>query len=138
VKIFASYQIPVIELSLSGYWKYLSGSPYQANARVRGSQIGWTSSIYPNMEPLGTRLNDNQHQLDMRFEKVFNVGFHRFGVYADVSNLFNEAVVTGRVARYPSLSITDPSTAKSTSVNFMSPQYMNAGRQVTLGARWSF
>jgi len=138
LKLFASYQIPKIEVAVSGYWKYLSGAPYTANARLRTSVTNWTGSIYPNIQPLGSNLNDNQHQLDMRFEKLFNAGFHRFGIYADISNLLNEAVVTGRVSRYPSLSITNPGTGKSSTVNFGDPQYVNAGRQITFGVRWSF
>ncbi|MEI6666885.1 MAG: TonB-dependent receptor [Acidobacteriota bacterium] len=138
VKIFASYQIPVVEVQLGAYLKYLSGAPYTAYRRLSGSNFGWSSSLNVNLEPLGTHMNDSQTSADIRLEKVFSVGFHRFGVYADVSNLFNTGIVLGRLAWYPNQSLTNPATGKSVSVAFGDPQVMNAGRQVTLAGRWSF
>lgn len=74
----------------------------------------------------------------MRFEKVFDVGIHRFGIYADVSNFFNQTIVTGRMSRYPSQSLTDPATGDSVDVKFGDPLSLNPGRQITFGGRWSF
>ena len=74
----------------------------------------------------------------MRFEKLVKVAGNRFGVYADMSNLFNAGVVTSRQTRYPSLTLTDPVTGDSVPVAFGDPRTMNAARQITLGFRWSF
>jgi hypothetical protein len=138
VKIYASYQIPVVEVQVAGSFKYLSGTPYTAYRRISGSNFAWPNSINVNLQPLGSNLNDSQSLTDIRFEKVFNIGFHRFGVYADVSNLFNKGIVTGRLSRYPNQALTDPATGDSVTVAFGDPQYMNAGRQLTIGGRWSF
>ncbi len=138
VKLYASYQVPKAEVLVSGYWRYLSGSPYTAVSRMPGSRFGWPSSLFVNLEPLGTYLNDSQANLDLRLEKVLDFGIHRFGVYADISNAFNKGVVRTRVDRYPNLTLTNPANGESVRVQFGDPRNMNAGRQVTFGGRWSF
>jgi len=137
-KLFGSYQIPKIDVMASGYWLFTSGSPYTANARFSASSLNWTSAQTINLEKPGTHLNDRSSTVDMRFEKLVKVASNRFGVYADVSNLFNAGVVTSRQTRYPSLTLTDPVTGDDVPVAFGDPRAMNPARQVTFGFRWSF
>jgi len=59
---------------------------------------------------------------------VIQVDMHRFGVYADMINLFNSNTVTSRQNIYPS----------SGGVDFLAPTGIQGARQVTFGARWSF
>jgi hypothetical protein len=138
VKLFGSYQVPKVEVLVSGYWRYLSGTPYTPYSRMPASRFNWTGSINVNLEPLGTYRNDGQTNVDLRLEKVIDFGIHRFGVYADMSNLFNTGVVTGRILRYPTQTLTNPANGESVVVAFGDPQQMNAGRQITFGGRWSF
>lgn len=138
IKLFAGYQVPKAEVMLSGYLSYQSGSPYTAFARISGSRFNWPNSISPRIEPQGTELNDSATNLDMRLEKVVDVGIHRFGVYADFQNLFNTGIVTNRLARYSSQTLTNPATGEGVKVWFGYPRTMNSARQITLGGRWSF
>ena len=46
------------------------------------------------LRPRGSERNDFFNQIDMRAEKDFSVRGHRFGVYADIINLFNTNAVT--------------------------------------------
>jgi hypothetical protein len=136
-KVFAGYQIPKIEVSVNGYFRAISGYPYTAYSNVSSSVFNWTGRINVNLEPRGTHRNDVWTQLDLRLEKVFDVGIHRFGIYADLENLFNQQVVTDRQDRYPSRGLTDY-YGNSFTLPFGGPTYLIGGRQITLGGRWSF
>jgi hypothetical protein len=138
VKVFAGYQIPKIEVSLNAYFRYLSGAPYTPYSRRSASSLAWTGSVNVNLKPLGSYLNDNQSTVDLRAEKVFDVGIHRFGVYADMANLFNSGTVATRGDRYPSVSLTNPVTGDSHTLLFGDPRSLIPSRQITFGARWSF
>ena len=57
---------------------------------------------------------------------------HRFGLYADIANLFNSGAVLTRQNRFPSTTISD------TTVPYLAPTSVLGARQVTFGARWMF
>ncbi len=137
-KAFGSYQIPKIDVAASAYALYTSGTPYHGQARFSGSSLNWTSAQLVNLEALDAHRNDAIHTVDMRFEKLFNVHSNRFGVYSDISNLFNSGSVISHQTRYPSLTLRDPTTGAKVVVPYGGPRTMNAARQVTFGARWSF
>ncbi len=138
VRLFGGYQIPKIEVSVNGYWQYGSGEPYAAYYRVSTSRTDWTSSIYVNVDSRDMHISNAYSQLDLRLEKVINVGIHRFGFYADIANLFNQNTVVSNNGRYPSTSLSNITTGASYPVYFGGPLTTLAGRQITLGARWSF
>ena len=143
VKVFAGYQIPVIDLSVDAYFRWMSGRPYVPYSRIRGSNLGWPFSSYvtPNLESPGEHRNDNFNQTDLRLEKVFNVGFHRFGVYLDIANLFNQSIVTARQTRYPNRNLTaldSEGNPVDNYVDFGGPTAVMGPRQFTIGGRWSF
>jgi hypothetical protein len=138
VKLFGGYQIPKVEISVNGYWRYLSGRPYTAYANVSSRTFNWTSSLSTNLEPRGNHRNDTWTQFDVRAEKVFNYGIHRFGIYVDMENLFNQGIVTARQDRYPNRSLTSSIDGSSFVLPFGGPTTLIAGRQITFGARWSF
>jgi hypothetical protein len=131
-KTYISYQIPVAEVSLNAYYRFLSGATYNPVQRVAGSVINYSSSVDVNLEPLGSRRNDSLSLVDLRVEKLVNVGVNRFGVYMDVANLFNAGTVTTRQTRYPNRSIS------GFPVLFGNPTAVTPGRQATVGLRWSF
>jgi hypothetical protein len=149
VKAFVGYQVPVIEVAVNGYFTYLSGWPYAANRSVSSSTLNYVSSLTVNVDERGSsapqpvtkksiyQVTDPEARLDVRFEKVFKYGVHRFGVYVDVQNLSNQGAVTSRQTRYPNRSLTDVEGNGFTS-NFGDPLYLQNARQVTFGARWSF
>ena len=84
------------------------------------------------LEPRGTERNDFSHNFDLRAEKAFKVEGHRFGVYADIVNLFNTASITTRNPRYPS------TTISGETVLYKAPTAVQGARQVTIGGRWMF
>ena len=59
-------------------------------------------------------------------------GYNRFGVYADIENLFNVGTAITAQTRFPSAAIS------GNAVLFGSPSAVTPARQVTFGARWSF
>jgi Carboxypeptidase regulatory-like domain/TonB dependent receptor len=137
VKIFATYQIPKVDIGINAYYRYVSGRTYAAFERYSSSEINFPISSggrSPYLEPLGSRRVDAESIVDVRFDKMFKVGSRRdrFSVYVDIANLFNAGTVTRVVDRYPSLSI------GGSSVDFGGARTVIAPRQATLGARWSF
>lgn len=132
LKIFAGYQIPIVEISANAYYRYLSGLPWTPFQRVSGSTFNWTGSIDLLLESRGSRRTEGQQLLDIRFEKVFQVGSNRLGLYLDAENLLNEGFVTSVQARNPS------ATISGTSVPLGGVTAITAPRQLTFGGRWSF
>jgi hypothetical protein len=94
--------------------------------------INYSANIDLNIEPLGNRRNDGLSLVDLRAEKIFKYGIHRFGVYIDVVNLFNVGTVTSRQTRYPNRGIS------GFNVLFGDPTAVTPARQGTVGLRWSF
>jgi hypothetical protein len=131
-KTYLSYQIPVIDVSLNASHRFLSGTTYTPVQRLAGSVINYSSFVDINLEPLGSRRNDNLSLVDLRAEKLFHAGINRFGVYLDVANLLNAGTITGRQNRFPSRTISGASVA------FGDPTAVTPGRQATVGLRWSF
>lgn len=134
VKIFAGYQIPKIEVSLNTYYRGISGATYTpvANVSGRSSSLNWFGSANIFVAPRGSERLETQHIVDLRAEKVFNVDVHRFGVFVDVGNLFNNDTVTAVQTRVPSREIS------GFDVLYQSPTSLISARQITIGGRWSF
>jgi hypothetical protein len=134
VKIYASYQVPKVDVLVGAALSGLSGRPYTPYARFSNSQLnipgGARRQIF--LEPRGTERNDFYRNVDMRAEKVFRASGHRFGVFVDVTNVLNTATVTSRQARYPSTSIS------GSTVLYKAPTGLQLARQATVGGRWSF
>ncbi len=132
LKIFAGYQIPKLEISANMYYRYLSGLPWTPFRRVPASTFNWSGSIDLLLEPRGSRRTESHQLMDLRFEKVFQVGMNRLGLYLDAENLLNAGFITGVQTRHPS------ATISGTSVPLGGPTSVTTARQLTFGARWSF
>jgi hypothetical protein len=136
-KVLGSYQIPVIETSVSGYFVSTSGLPY-GHIQQFGSSVvgpGPSSSRRVYIEPRGAYHLPTLTQLDLRLEKNFNTGANRFGIYADLANLFNSGTVTNVVTRATSVTLRDGTTHP---LPFGTPSGVQSPRQIRIGARWSF
>jgi hypothetical protein len=131
-KLFGSYQVPVLELSVGAYFRAISGQTYTPNILVSGSTLNFPGSITPFLEPRGSRRYPTQKTVDLRFEKRFNFDVHRIGVFLDVGNIFNQDTVLLVQTRYPRRTIAD------FPVEFGSPTSIEQPRQFTFGARWQF
>jgi outer membrane receptor protein involved in Fe transport len=140
VRLFAGYQIPKVEVSVNGYWRFESGWPYAPYYRLSKSTVSWTGTINNNIVPRGTGsfMLPSYTQTDLRLEKVITYGVNRFGVYLDLQNAFNQNSVQGVDTRFPSSSVTNPANGESATVYLGLPTSQQSARQITLGLRWSF
>jgi hypothetical protein len=125
LKLLASYEVPRIALTVSGYFRSISGShytPVTAN-RVR-------------LEPRGSRVTPTETVLDLRLEKVFRLrqGRDRLGVYADIANVFNVATVLVVQPIVPSTSV----AGLLKPIPFGAPLFVEPPRKAVFGARWTF
>lgn len=141
VKVYFTWQAPVVETSLNILYRGYSGRPWTATQRFASSQIGGHGFPFGSgrtifVEPRGSRRLEFEHILDLRVEKIFKLGggSDRLSVYADVFNALNKGTIIAKQARVPNLSIagvTDP-------ILFGGPTGITTARQIQLGARWSF
>ena len=96
VKVQASYQGP-LGINLGAYYQFGSGIPYTRAIRTYEAGLGdlYQGGVTINAEKRGTYLLPNQHMLDIRLEKAFNVMNGQLGLQVDVYNVFNNNVTTG-------------------------------------------
>ena len=136
-KILGSYQIPVIETSISGYFASTSGLPYgriqQFGSSVVGPGVSSSRRIY--LAPRGSFYLPTLSQLDLRIEKNFTFGSNKYGIYADLANLFNSGTITDVVTRPTSVTLLNGVTYP---LPFGTPAEVQSPRQIRIGARWSF
>jgi hypothetical protein len=134
IKANLAYTIPKIDVLLGGVYTGLSGRPYTPYQRYTTTQLNLPLNSRKEifLEPRGSRRNDFQNNVDLRAEKAIRVQGHRFGIFADVANLFNTATVTTRQARVPN------TTISGSTVLFGAPTAVQGARQVTFGGRWIF
>ena len=132
IKIMGGYQIPVAEVAVSAYFQAVSGYNYSPTSSITAKTLSWSGSSSVLLEPRGSRTLPFDTELTLRLEKVFNVGVNRFGLYADINNLFNSAIVTSVVTAV------DGSSILGQRVPFLTPTELIPARQATFGLRWSF
>lgn len=139
LKIYATYQIPKVEVGLNAFWSTLSGRPYTPFQQYSSQAVNFPQSSGRRvlLEPRGTRRRGTFNNLDLRLEKIFKIGTSkdRISVYADIQNVFNKGTITGVQTRYPSASIVG---FEDNPVLLGSPSEITPPRRVLLGARWSF
>ena len=113
-KVMGGYTIPKAEVALNAYYRAISGGNYTPVANVSGSSsvLNWTGSLNILLEPRGSQRYETMHQIDLRIQKDFKVNVHRFNVFFDIQNLFNNDTVTGVQTRVPTRTITDPATGR--------------------------
>jgi hypothetical protein len=140
-KLLGTYQIPVAEVSVSGYFRSLSGRTYAGFERFGTSVINApTAYRQPFVEPRGSRRLPRQNELDLRLEKNFTLGTNRFGIYADIFNITNAGTVTARQTRTPSVdvSVPVPGGTEPFTLPFETVTSLVAPRRLQIGGRWSF
>lgn len=95
IKLQGSVNLP-LGFMLSGYYSYLSGTPFARTLQIQLPNDPATFE-YPgtfvsvNAEAPGERRYKSETNLDLRIEKMFNIGdFGRFGVFVDILNAFGD------------------------------------------------
>jgi len=134
IKANLSYNVPKVDVYLGAVYNGLSGRPYTPYQRYTTAQLNLPTNPRKEifLEPRGSEKNDFYNNVDLRAEKAFRVENHRFGVYADIVNIFNTGTVTSRQARVPS------TTISGSTVLYQAPTGVQGARQVTFGGRWIF
>ena len=134
IKAYVSYEIPRIDVMLGAYYTGLSGQPYTPFGQFSSGQLNLPLSSRRQifLLPRGSERNEFYNNFDLRAEKAFRIQGHRFGVYADLNNLFNTGAVLGVQTRSPS------TTIQGNTVLYQAPTSVQTARQITFGGRWSF
>jgi hypothetical protein len=142
LKVYATYQVPKIEVALNAYYRNISGVRYTPYQQLSSSTLNFPQSQRGRRPLLTTRGDfgvDTTSVLDLRLEKIFKIGggSDRLSVYFDLRNVFNASDITDAQDRYPSIGVIGPDGAPTTA-EFGAPVTIVDPRQLTLGARWSF
>jgi len=120
-KLQGTYIFP-FGLAASGFYSFISGTPYTRELVVEGLPQG-TFRVFA--EPRGSSKTDNANLMDLRLEQMFRMGASaRFGVILDVFNLFNASTVVDY--------------GKITGVDYGTPVAIRNPRLARLGVRLSW
>jgi Carboxypeptidase regulatory-like domain len=136
-KLLGTYQIPVVDVAVNGYFRILSGRTYTPFQQFTNAELNMASAYRrPYLEPLGSRRLDKAALLDLRLEKVFRIEANQIGLYFDIENVTNSSNITSVLTRVPG---TDISTQTGTvTLPFETPGALVSPRQMRIGLRWSF
>lgn len=130
LKLQGTYEIPAINLSLSGNYTFNSGDTYNLRSScllVDGDCYSFNQGTFRFFgEPRGERRLEDKSELDLRAEWFLEVGAAdgRLGVFLDVFNVTNQERVT---------LVEDRAGAA-----FEEPLSLNSPRTWRLGLRYSF
>ena len=92
LKLQGTYVVPRVEISLSFYFRAISGNTWTTRFRTPLLAQG---RVVVFAEPHGSSRYPTQSTLDMRIEKLFKIGGkYSLGLIADVFNVFNAKAVT--------------------------------------------
>lgn len=129
-KAYFTYQVPVVDILIGGNYTGLSGRPYNVFEQYGAGALGLPGGTRRQilLETRGSRRLPSSHQVDIRAEKAFRFQGHRFGVYADMVNLFNSNAITAYQTRF----------SGSGGIDFEAPTGVQGARQITFGGRWAF
>jgi hypothetical protein len=138
IKVQASYVIPVIDLSVSAYYKGIGGNFWSTRFRSPSLYQGRVTVL---AEPRGSNEYPFKHTVDIRLEKIFTIAKkYQLGLLFDVFNLFNADTITSWGTRIgsgpqwyaPGSEYYTPSTNGHDLYNILNP------RQARLGLRLIF
>lgn len=95
VKVQATYQAP-LGINIGAYYQFGSGIPYTRVLRTYEAGLGelWQGAVTIFAERRGSEKLPDQHLLDLRIEKAFNVWRGQLGFQVDVYNAFNNNQTT--------------------------------------------
>jgi hypothetical protein len=92
IKVQASYVIPLIDLSVSAYYRGITGNYWSTRFRTPSLEQGRVTVL---AEPRGSNDYPMKHTLDIRLEKIITLAKkYQIGLLLDVFNLFNADTIT--------------------------------------------
>jgi hypothetical protein len=134
VKVQGTYVIPWADVSMSFYFRAISGYPWTTRCRTERLAQGLVTFF---AEPRGSHGYDMQKILDVRLEKIFTLGGkYRLGLIADVFNVFNANTITSWGTLVNSDYFLTPETNPSADGHAI--QSILTPRQARLGIRFIF
>jgi hypothetical protein len=112
-------------INLSAYYQFGSGVPYTRRLRSIEAGLGvlYQGAEIIFVEPRGTEKLPDQHLLDVRLEKTFNVWKGQIGLQVDAYNLFNN----NRAASVGSLTNVSWTSTWQRVISIMGPRYFQFG-----------
>jgi len=95
VKVQGTYMAP-FGINLSAFYQFGSGVPYSRQLRTREAGLGslWQGTVTIFAEKRGSYKLPEQHLLDVRLEKTFDIWRGELGFQLDVYNVFNNNKAT--------------------------------------------
>ena len=136
-KLYATYNIPVVDVNLNAIYQGLSGRNWFPYQQYSTAQTGFGLSSVGRrfyLEPRGTNRMPFQNKVDLRFDKQFRVSQRdRISVYLDINNVFNDDTILDYQDLAPSRTITGIGP-----IPVGAPASLAAARQITIGGRWAF
>ena len=137
LKVYATYNIPVIDVNLNAIYRGLSGRNWFPYQQYSTAQTGFGLSSVGRrfyLEPRGENRMPFQNILDFRFDKQFRISARdRISVYLDINNVLNDDTILDYQDLAPSRTITGIGP-----ISVGAPASLAAPRQVTIGGRWAF
>ncbi len=98
VSIYGAVDIPVIDVTLGLSYNFNSGTPYNSNVLlprdIDPDPVSWADDVYIYGEERGSYRYPARHDLELRFEKFFQIGKIRLGALMDVFNVLNSSTET--------------------------------------------
>jgi hypothetical protein len=137
LKVYATYNIPVIDVNLNAIYRGLSGRNWFPYQQYSTAQTGYGISSVGRrfyLEPRGANRMPFQNSVDLRFDKQFRVSARdRISVYLDINNVLNDDTILDYQDLAPSRTITGIGP-----IPVGAPASLAAARQITIGGRWAF
>jgi hypothetical protein len=102
VRAYGVYEIPTIDVLVSGVFQSLPGVPVLAQYQASRIEVqealgrlpsGSENNVVVHLVKPGTMYGERLYQFDLRFTKVFRLGNQMLSLNADIYNLFNASTV---------------------------------------------
>ncbi len=113
-KVIGTYNIPKVDVTISGLWYSRPGPVIMANKVFLNSDVAPSlgrplsanaQTITLNLVRPGSLYGDRRNQLDLRLTKMFRIQRTRIGANFELYNVFNENAVLTENATYRDASI---------------------------------
>jgi hypothetical protein len=149
IKLWGSFDLPWDFIG-SFFYRHNDGTPYERTVTVVAPEA-WAaannvnpnySEAYVYTEPQGARRNQSFDNVDLRFEKQFDVPYGKLGIFIDVYNLLGNRYIYYGQDPSGSWNPTGPNTSAGTLTNIASDygkiNSINGTRTYKFSVRFTF
>ncbi|MEP7310858.1 MAG: TonB-dependent receptor [Acidobacteriota bacterium] len=137
IKFLGSYNLPKVDVAVSGSFQSLPGPQLAANQVVLNAAVrpslgrdltGGAANVTVNLVPPGSLFGERLNQLDIRFAKVLKLTGTRASINLDLYNLFNVSTVLTE----------NPSYANATATGWRVPTSILTARFAKISVQFDF